>query len=195
MQHKTEVTDERVENTDIALPYIFKNYQCIDLGNREINSDIRKRFREWQLKFVNPEITTLQFYTNFYIDNRLRNTFQGLETSTKSTADGDGFEVVINETYTPNATYVPNVRIASGAILASPDPDTEYLTDYTSSAILDNVDAWEIGLSSFDTVPFIKVRKPVSGKGYTPRLVIFSFNEKRWELLNSTWVYRTMTSD
>ena len=195
MQHKTEVTDERVENTDIALPYIFKNYQCIDLGNREINSDIRKRFREWQLKFVNPEVTTLQFYTNFYIDNRLRNTFQGLETSTKSTADGDGFEVVINETYTPNATYVPNVRIASGAILASPDPDTEYLTDYTSSAILDNVDAWEIGLSSFDTVPFIKVRKPVSGKGYTPRLVIFSFNEKRWELLNSTWVYRTMTSD
>lgn len=195
MQHKTEVTDERVENTDIALPYIFKNYQCIDLGNREINSDIRKRFREWQLKFVNPEVTTLQFYTNFYIDNRLRNTFQGLETSTKSTADGDGFEVVINETYTPNATYVPNVRIASGAILASPDPDAEYLTDYTSSAILDNVDAWEIGLSSFDTVPFIKVRKPVSGKGYTPRLVIFSFNEKRWELLNSTWVYRTMTSD
>ena len=177
------------------LKYIMKNYQYFDTGNREINSDIRKRFREWQLKFVNPEVTTLQFYTNFYIDNRLRNTFQGLETSTKNTADGDGFEVIINETYTPNATYVPNVRIASGAILTSPDPDAEGLTESSSSVILDNVDAWEIGLSSFDTVPFIKVRKPVSGKGYTPRLVIFSFNEKRWELLNCTWVYRTMTSD
>jgi hypothetical protein len=177
------------------LKYIMKNYQYFDTGNREINSDIRKRFREWQLKFVNPEVTTLQFYTNFYIDNRLRNTFQGLETSTKNTADGDGFEVIINETYTPNATYVPNVRIASGAILTSPDPDAEDLTESSSSVILDNVDAWEIGLSSFDTVPFIKVRKPVSGKGYTPRLVIFSFNEKRWELLNCTWVYRTMTSD
>lgn len=196
VQDIQNVKDECKVPTGVApLKYIMKNYQYFDTGNREINSDIRKRFREWQLKFVNPEVTTLQFYTNFYIDNRLRNTFQGLETSTKRTADGDGFEVIINETYTPNATYVPNVRIASGAILASPDPDAEDLTKPSSSVILDNVDAWEIGLSSFDTVPFIKVRKPVSGKGYTPRLVIFSFNEKRWELLNCTWVYRIMTSD
>ena len=196
VQDIQNVKDECKVPTGVdPLKYIMKNYQYFDTGNREINSDIRKRFREWQLKFVNPEVTTLQFYTNFYIDNRLRNTFQGLETSTKRTADGDGFEVIINETYTPNATYVPNVRIASGAILASPDPDAEDLTKPSSSVILDNVDAWEIGLSSFDTVPFIKVRKPVSGKGYTPRLVIFSFNEKRWELLNCTWVYRIMTSD
>ena len=196
VQDIQNVKDECKVPTGVApLKYIMKNYQYFDTGNREINSDIRKRFREWQLKFVNPEVTTLQFYTNFYIDNRLRNTFQGLETSTKRTADGDGFEVIINETYTPNATYVPNVRIASGAILASPDPDADDLTKPSSSVILDNVDAWEIGLSSFDTVPFIKVRKPVSGKGYTPRLVIFSFNEKRWELLNCTWVYRIMTSD
>ena len=196
VQDIQNVKDECKVPTGVApLKYIMKNYQYFDTGNREINSDIRKRFREWQLKFVNPEVTTLQFYTNFYIDNRLRNTFQGLETSTKRTADGDGFEVIINETYTPNATYVPNVRIASGAILTSPDPDAEDLTNPSSSTILDNVDAWEIGLSSFDTVPFIKVRKPVSGKGYTPRLVIFSFNEKRWELLNCTWVYRIMTSD
>lgn len=196
VQDIQNVKDECKVPTGVdPLKYIMKNYQYFDTGNREINSDIRKRFREWQLKFVNPEVTTLQFYTNFYIDNRLRNTFQGLETSTKSTADGDGFEVIINETYTPNATYVPNVRIASGAILASPDPDAEDLTKPSSSVILDNVDAWEIGLSSFDTVPFIKVRKPVSGKGYTPRLVIFSFNEKRWELLNCTWAYRIMTSD
>ena len=196
VQDIQNVKDECKVPTGVApLKYIMKNYQYFDTGNREINSDIRKRFREWQLKFVNPEVTTLQFYTNFYIDNRLRNTFQGLETSTKSTADGDGFEVIVNETYTPNATYVPNARIASGAILTSPDPDAEDLTKPASSTILDNVDAWEIGLSSFDTVPFIKVRKPVSGKGYTPRLVIFSFNEKRWELLNCTWVYRIMTSD
>lgn len=196
VQDIQNVKDECKVPTGVdPLKYIMKNYQYFDTGNREINSDIRKRFREWQLKFVNPEVTTLQFYTNFYIDNRLRNTFQGVETSTKRTADGDGFEVIINETYTPNATYVPNVRIASGAILASPDPDAEDLTKPSSSIILDNVDAWEIGLSSFDTVPFIKVRKPVSGKGYTPRLVIFSFNEKRWELLNCTWVYRIMTSD
>lgn len=196
VQDIQNIKDECKVPTGVApLKYIMKNYQYFDTGNREINSDIRKRFREWQLKFVNPEVTTLQFYTNFYIDNRLRNTFQGLETSTKNTADGDGFEVIINETYTPNATYVPNVRIASGAILTSPDPDVEDLTEPSSSIILDNVDAWEIGLSSFDTIPFIKVRKPVSGKGYTPRLVIFSFNEKRWELLNCTWVYRTMTSD
>ena len=196
VQDIQNVKDECKVPTGVdPLKYIMKNYQYFDTGNREINSDIRKRFREWQLKFVNPEVTTLQFYTNFYIDNRLRNTFQGLETSTKSTADGDGFEVIVNETYTPNATYVPNARIASGAILTSPDPDAEDLTKPSSSTILDNVDAWEIGLSSFDTVPFIKVRKPVSGKGYTPRLVIFSFNEKRWELLNCTWVYRIMTSD
>lgn len=158
------------------LKYIMKNYQYLDTGNREINTDIQKRFREWQLKFVNPEATLLQFYTNFYIDNRLRDTFQQLSGYSKPVEDGAGFEYVLNEIYNPN------LHIAASATLGE------------NSTFLPG-DVWELGLSNLDTVPYVKVRKPVSGKGYTPRLVLYTFDEKNWELFNMTWVYRTMTSN
>lgn len=177
VQDTQNIKDECKAPTGVTPPkYIMKNYQYLDTGNREINTDIQKRFREWQLKFVNPEATLLQFYTNFYIDNRLRDTFQQLSGYSKSVENGAGFEYVLSETYNPN------LHIAAGATLGA------------NSTFIPG-DVWELGLSNLDTVPYVKVRKPVSGKGYTPRLVLYTFDEKNWELFNITWVYRTMTSN
>lgn len=177
VQDTQNIKDECKAPTGVTPPkYIMKNYQYFDTGNREINTDIQKRFREWQLKFVNPEATLLQFYTNFYIDNRLRDTFQQLSGYSKSVENGAGFEYVLSETYNPN------LHIAAGATLGA------------NSTFIPG-DVWELGLSNLDTVPYVKVRKPVSGKGYTPRLVLYTFDEKNWELFNITWVYRTMTSN
>lgn len=177
VQDTQNIKDECKAPTGVTPPkYIMKNYQYLDTGNREINTDIQKRFREWQLKFVNPEATLLQFYTNFYIDNRLRDTFQQLSGYSKSVENGTGFEYVLSETYNPN------LHIAAGATLGA------------NSTFIPG-DVWELGLSNLDTVPYVKVRKPVSGKGYTPRLVLYTFDEKNWELFNITWVYRTMTSN
>lgn len=177
VQDTQNIKDECKAPTGVTPPkYIMKNYQYLDTGNREINTDIQKRFREWQLKFVNPEATLLQFYTNFYIDNRLRDTFQQLSGYGRSVENDTGFEYVLSETYNPN------LRIAAGATLGA------------NSTFIPG-DVWELGLSNLDTVPYVKVRKPVSGKGYTPRLVLYTFDEKNWELFNITWVYRTMTSN
>lgn len=177
VQDTQNIKDECKAPTGVNPPkYIMKNYQYLDTGNREINTDIQKRFREWQLKFVNPEATLLQFYTNFYIDNRLRDTFQQLSGYTETVENGAGFEYILNETYNPN------LHIAASATLGK------------NSTFLPG-DVWELGLSNLDTVPYVKVRKPVSGKGYTPRLVLYTFDEKNWELFNMTWVYRTMTSN
>lgn len=177
VQDTQNIKDECKVPTGVnPLKYIMKNYQYLDTGNREINTDLQKRFREWQLKFINPEATLLQFYTNFYIDNRLRDTFQQLSGYSKPVEDGAGFEYVLNETYNPN------LHIAAGATLGE-------------RSMFIPGDVWELGLSDLDTVPYVKVRKPVSGKGYTPRLVLYTFDEKNWELFNMTWVYRTMTSN
>lgn len=177
VQDTQNIKDECKAPTGVTPPkYIMKNYQYLDTGNREINTDIQKRFREWQLKFINPEATLLQFYTNFYIDNRLRDTFQQLSGYGRSVENDTGFEYVLSETYNPN------LHIAAGATLGA------------NSTFIPG-DVWELGLSNLDTVPYVKVRKPVSGKGYTPRLVLYTFDEKNWELFNITWVYRTMTSN
>jgi hypothetical protein len=58
----------------------------------------------------------------------------------------------------------------------------------------DDESCWQLDVSAFPDVALWKVRIPVSGKGYTPRMRIVSYNELEYELLNFIWVFRTLNS-
>ena len=53
---------------------------------------------------------------------------------------------------------------------------------------------WRLDISMFPEIYLWKVRFPISGKGYSPRLRVVSRNEYRYELLNTAWIFRTLYS-
>ena len=53
---------------------------------------------------------------------------------------------------------------------------------------------WELDMNAFPDNGYWKCRTTVSGKGYVPRMLINSPNAKIFELLNISWVYRTLYS-
>ena len=53
---------------------------------------------------------------------------------------------------------------------------------------------WELDMNVFTDNGYWKCRATVSGKGYVPRMLINSPNAKIFELLNISWVYRTLYS-
>lgn len=53
---------------------------------------------------------------------------------------------------------------------------------------------WELDMNAFTDNGYWKCRATVSGKGYVPRMLINSPNAKIFELLNISWVYRTLYS-
>lgn len=53
---------------------------------------------------------------------------------------------------------------------------------------------WELDMNAFTDNGYWKCRAHVSGKGYVPRMLINSPNAKIFELLNISWVYRTLYS-
>ena len=73
------------------------------------------------------------------------------------------------------------------------DPDLIPGTTLLAASEEDN-DTWELDMSLFPEMTLWKVRIPVSGKGYTPRFLLVSRNEKAYELLNHNWVFREMYS-
>lgn len=56
------------------------------------------------------------------------------------------------------------------------------------------LDDWVLGMSAFPDNGYWKCRTAVSGKGYVPRMLINSPNANAFELLNISWVYRTLYS-
>ena len=53
---------------------------------------------------------------------------------------------------------------------------------------------WELDMNALTDNGYWKCRTTVSGKGYVPRMLINSPNAKIFELLNISWVYRTLYS-
>lgn len=56
------------------------------------------------------------------------------------------------------------------------------------------LDEWVLDFSEFPSTTVWKLRTPVSGKGYCPRLALFSNNEVPFKLLRTCWVSRIMNS-
>lgn len=166
--------DENIKPSADQKQSVIGNRQLIDTGYREHASNFKKRYRELQFTINNISLSALQFYVSFLIDGALRKSWYGYE--------------IVQDTDPTSLTYgvisvhrvlLPSVSNTSGAPIT---PSTTVLDD------------WELGMSAFPDNGYWKCRTTVSGKGYVPRMLINSPNAKIFELLNISWVYRTLYS-
>lgn len=149
----------------------FPNWQVWDTGSREHNSDYKKRYRELQLKLNNISQEQLYFHHEFYIDGERRKGMYAYHIEHNVTpGDNYGTIYVVRELIDPS--IVPGVTVLADA----------------------NTDGWLLDSSLFPEMNLWKIRLAVSGKGYSPRMLLASRNEALFEMMNVNWVYRDMNS-
>lgn len=170
---------------------LFNNIPFIDTGYRKHSESLKKRYREVQFKVLNLEERPLSFGTSFRVDGVLRRTYQNYV----SVQSGD--TIIIEQDI--HSDFM--VELGSDYLLKQ-DPHTAgSFTHSATPAYLepDVIDpSWEL-LNTFeleasmlprDTA--VKIRFPVSGKGYSGKLLLRGFLESPFELLGISWVYRIM---
>lgn len=174
-----------------AATRIVKNYQYLDTGNREINTELKKRFREFQFKLKNNTATNLGFFTSFFIDGSLRKDLQRYSPRLITDPSTNETTIVVERvldtaTMTYNTTRVERILIPERML-----QDNGELTP-TVLAEESDPDRWILNQSAFPGRTLWKIRMPISGKGLAPRAILLSTNEADYELLGHSWVYRTM---
>lgn len=173
----------------------FKNYQYLDTGNREINTEMKKRFREFQFKIKNKTATNLGFYNAFLVDGSLRKDLQHYNPRLISDpTTGEQYIVVertLNDAYMLFTPAYVTTRIERILVPERMLQDNGELTPTTLAEETDP-DRWILDQSALPGRTLWKIRMPISGKGYTPRAILLSTNEAEYEILGNAWVYRTM---
>lgn len=168
------------DDSEIALSVSeMKNYQMLDTGNREHKTDLKKRYRELQLKLNNISKAALQFYSDFFLDGGMRKGRYQYVTQHDTDPESPTYGQLYVEQIPLDLEEIPVVATAGITVLAEAQTEDTY---------------WTLDNSMFPDISFWKIRIPVSGKGYTPRMVLVSINEKPFELLSNTWVFREMFS-
>lgn len=151
---------------DMELERMYPNYQYLDTGHREHNTDLKKRYREIQFSINCKNHNALKFYTGFYIDDRERTSF-----------------------YRQQVTQITDkTDVNYGTIYVEPTLDNEL--DVETLTILDT--EWTLDASRFPELTVVKIRQHVSGKGYSGGLKLLSTNAKSYDFLKLSWAYRTM---
>lgn len=158
-------SDDPVDKINDKVATVCKNYQYLDTGLREIDSDYKKRFREVQLKLNNKSQSGIIFSSKVCVDDNLKVDFVN--------AQGAYDEVNDNVTVL-EPTFVDDVTI----------PDVVTPVDYY----------WLTGSNKLPLKSLYKIRMPIMGKGYAPRLQLRCTAEKKFELLNINWIYRQLYS-
>lgn len=178
--------------------YFLNNYQFLDTGNRDINTDMKKRFREFQFKMRNVNATSLGFHTSFLIDGSLRRDLQKYTPRYLTDPETGEMVIVIERTLDEASinylSFVPAYKVTRVEYAVA---STKMLQDDgeltpTTLAEYNDPDKWVIDQSAFPGRTFWKVRVSISGKGYTPRAQLLSTNLKYFEVFGHSWVYRTM---
>ena len=174
-----------------AATKIIKNYQYLDTGNREMNTELKKRFREFQFKLKNNTATNLGFFTSFLIDGSLRKDLQRYSPRMLLDPSTNEATIVVERvldaaTMTYNTTRVERILIPERML-----QDDGELTPTTLAEETDP-DRWVLNQSAFPGRTLWKIRMPISGKGLAPRAILLSTNAADYELLGHSWVYRTM---
>lgn len=161
--------------------FLIQNWQCLDTGSLDQNSDMKKRFREYQIKINKPYISTLKFYSNFLIDKNTR-LCEYLYSYTELPDE-------VNDSYT-------NLVVEAQPYAGNYGPPTIRDTTPLSGADFSTttLGTWKLGESKFPGITEYKVRVPVSGKGYLPRIVVMSYNTVPYEILSCATVYRQLYS-
>ena len=176
---------------------IINNYQFLDTGNRDINTDMKKRFREFQFKIRNVNATSLGMKTSFMIDGSLRRDLQKFSPRYITDESTGEAVIVIERTLDNNPDYlsfVPEYKITRVDRVIVPESMLQDAGELTPTTLAESTDPdyWVVDQSAFPGRTFWKVRVAISGKGYTPRAQLLSTNLKHFEVLGHNWVYRTM---
>ena len=175
----------------------LNNYQYLDTGNRDINTDMKKRFREFQFKIRNVNATSLGMHTSFLIDGSLRRDLQKFSPRYITDESTGEAVIVIERTLDNNPNYlsfVPEYKITRVDRVIVPENMLQDSGELTPTTLAESTDPdyWVIDQSAFPGRTFWKIRVAISGKGYTPRAQLLSTNLKHFEVLGHNWVYRTM---
>lgn len=155
---------------------VFKNYQLYDSGYRDQEYNLKKRYRELQFIIYNRSLKTTRFGTGFFIDGGMRNPVYNTEPFIKTlsentynpeyTGSEQHVELVLNTTF-DNAIEIPGTTILG---------------------------SWILDQSVFPEQTIYKVRFPTSGKGYAPRAMLLNKDELAHDILNTSYVYRSLYS-
>ena len=145
--------------------YTFRNYQFIDSGYRKDELQYKKRYREIQLQINNLDKTNMKFGMDYILDGAPRRIIYKYDV----------------------AQVIDELDPEFGVVYVDSTPYLE-----TELSDIDNTNQWTLDQSLTPEVTLWKIRVSVSGKGYAPRLRLYSRNEKRFELLNINWVSKIM---
>lgn len=172
----------------------FKNYQYIDTGYREHESDFKKRFRELQFKLNNYAQVDLTFYTQFMIDGYNRQSDISYEIhQVVDPTDARYGTITYDRVYpeTMGQHIIGSTILGTTELLE--DDEGRYYKHNPEETEVDKL-MWKLDNSSFPETVFWKSRFPVSGKGYVPRLKILNMDQESYEILNISWVFRLLYS-
>lgn len=194
---KNEYPDQINTKEIIQHTHTVQNYQYLDTGNRDINTDMKKRFREFQFKIRNVNATNLGMHTSFLIDGSLRRDLQKFSPRYITDASTGEAVIVIERTLDNNPDYlsfVPEYKITRVERVIASTKMVQDAGELTPTTLAESTDPdyWVIDQSAFPGRTFWKIRVAISGKGYTPRAILLSTNLKSFEVLGHNWVYRTM---
>ena len=150
-----------------------QNYQYYDSGYREHTSNLKKRYREYQLVVENLGQCEQEFHTGFHIDNDVREPL---------------FEYVVTpiNTVTQLGSPIQEYIIDTVPVTTQGIPSTTLLTTTPGT--------FKIGRSMFPETSTFKLRFHTSGKGYAPRMTLFTKDFRNYALCNNSYVYRTLYS-
>lgn len=179
----TSTIDLYIKQGDNAVsqPNIFSNWQYLDTGLLNQNTDMKKRFREYQFKISNNSNNFLQFYSGFILDKSVR-TYEILYQYTEIDTETEGISTLVVDAQ-PKEGIQGAPSIQSSSVIVD---SVSY--NYTT------LGSWKLGISKFPETNIWKIRVPTSGKGYLPRVILISYNQADYELISCATVYRQLYS-
>lgn len=152
-----------------TLSALIKNWQYLDSGNKNIDANLKKTFREYQFTINNISKTGLMFYSGFFVDQEPRT-----------------YEIE----YTQEELLDPDTGTVTVVVTGIPKGYNDSANGFTYTVL----GFWKLNISRFPNTKNYKIRIPTQGKGFLGRTVLISYNESDYELLNHTAVYRTRNS-
>lgn len=169
---------------DYGADRVLQNVQYLDTGYRNIEADLKKRFRQIQLRVTNPYSKPLVFRTQFRVDNDLRKMLYNTEVTEITDPDAPDY----------GSVYVDYI-----------------LEDADLVEGMDKVDRlheeWGIDPRRFPDLTTAMIKLNVQGKGRLGRLILQSSNhmpgtdalgspvlydQAMYEISNVVWIYRVM---
>jgi hypothetical protein len=150
---------------EIGAPEIvFGNRQYLDTGFRDLDAQTKKRFREMQFKVNTAGGGEISFHHEFFVDEDQRRSFF----YTPTQIDEGTFSVV--------REYLDPIVGADGVVAEVLNP------------------TFTLPIGNTQVTSTIKIRFPVSGKGYCPRMRLLCIDERPYEYLSQNWIYRMMNT-